>query len=514
MNSRIGKHERLMGRGVGLVFKQRGLIHGALGLAFKPALILQLRARVRHNGHWAVRHAVQIRYMKLNSYDFDLFVIGAGSGGVRASRIAADLGARVAIAEERYFGGTCVNVGCVPKKLYSYAAHYKDDFEDSKGFGWECSDAHFDWSVLKKNKDIEINRLNSIYQSLLESSGVSIFESHARLVGSNEIQVGDKICSARYILLAVGGWPYVPDFEGSEHAITSNEVFGMRSAPNSIAILGGGYIAVEFASFFARLGVDTTLIYRGSKLLRGFDEDVRDIITGALARCTNLILEDELNKINNKNNILELVFNSKRNVEVEQIVAATGRRPLTQDLGLENTAVALGDNGAIKVDSSFRTAEPSIYAVGDAIDRVALTPVALMEGQWVAQRLFGEMADAISYENIPTAVFCHPNVATCGYNEEQARAVGLSFDVYETRFRQLKHTLSGRQEVSYIKLLVNQADDRVIGAHFVAPDAGELMQGVAVAMNAGATKGNFDATLGIHPTLAEEFVTLREKRDY
>ena len=448
----------------------------------------------------------------MDSYDYDLFVIGAGSGGVRASRIAANLGARVAVAEERYFGGTCVNVGCVPKKLYSYAAHYKDDFEDSRGFGWECSDASFDWAVLKKNKDNEINRLKSIYESLLKNSGVSIFEARARLVGPNEIQVGNKTCSARHILLAVGGWPYVPDFEGSEYAMTSNEVFGMSSAPKSIAVLGGGYIAVEFASFFARLGVETTLIYRGSKLLRGFDEDVRDIVTGELARSTNLVLEDDISKIIKQNNSLNLILKSGVTIEAEQIVAATGRKPLTQDLGLETTAVELDEVGAIKVDSGFCTAEPSIYAVGDVINRVALTPVALMEGQWLAQQLFGETTDAVRYENIPTAVFCHPNVATCGYSEEQARALGLTFDVYESRFRQLRHTLSGRQELSYIKLLVNQADDRVIGAHFVAPDAGELMQGVAVAMNAGATKRVFDATLGIHPTLAEEFVTLREKR--
>ena len=448
----------------------------------------------------------------MDSYDYDLFVIGAGSGGVRASRIAANFGARVAVAEERYFGGTCVNVGCVPKKLYSYAAHYKDDFEDSRGFGWESSDARFDWAVLKKNKDIEINRLKSIYESLLKNSGVSIFEARARLVGPNEIQVGNKTCSARHILLAVGGWPYVPDFEGSEYAMTSNEVFGMSSAPKSIAVLGGGYIAVEFASFFARLGVATTLIYRGSKLLRGFDEDIRDIVTGELARSTNLVLEDDISKIIKQNNSLNLILKSGVIIEAEQIVAATGRKPLTQDLGVETTAVELDEVGAIKVDSGFCTAEPSIYAVGDVINRVALTPVALMEGQWLAQQLFGETTDAVRYENIPTAVFCHPNVATCGYSEEQARALGLAFDVYESRFRQLRHTLSGRQELSYIKLLVNQADDRVIGAHFVAPDAGELMQGVAVAMNAGATKRVFDATLGIHPTLAEEFVTLREKR--
>lgn len=448
----------------------------------------------------------------MGSFDYDLFVIGGGSGGVRASRIAANLGAQVAVAEERYFGGTCVNVGCVPKKLYSYAAHYKDDFEDSRGFGWDCANVRFDWAVLKHNKDIEINRLKSIYKSLLVKSGVSIFESRARLLGPNQVQVGNKICSARHILLAVGSWPYVPNFAGSEHAITSNEVFGMQSAPKSIAVLGGGYIAVEFASFFARLGVDTTLIYRGSELLRGFDDDVRRIITGELARNTNLVLKDDVSKIIKQNNTLLLILKSGVTISADQVVAATGRKPLTQDLGLETTAVELDHDGAIKVDSTFCTAEPNIYAVGDAINRMTLTPVALMEGQWVARRLFGETTETVRYENIPTAVFCHPNVATCGYSEEQASALGLAFDVYESRFRQLKHTLSGRQEVSYVKLLVNQADDRVIGAHFVAPDAGELMQGVAVAMNAGATKRVFDATLGIHPTLAEEFVTLRDKR--
>ena len=449
----------------------------------------------------------------METYDYDLFVLGAGSGGVRASRIASNLGGRVAVAEERYFGGTCVNVGCVPKKLYSYASHYKDDFEDSRGFGWSFSNVHFDWATLKKNKDNEINRLSAIYKSILNNSGVTIFETRARLLGPHHVKIGDKVCSARYILLAVGGWPYIPAFEGAEYLMTSNEVFAMESAPKSIAILGGGYIAVEFASFFCRLGVDTTLIYRGSKLLRGFDEDVRDIITRELARSTNLFLESDISCLSNKNSYLEVELTSGLKLQVEQVVAATGRRPLTQDLGLENTGVQLNRYGAVKVDDCFRTAEPSIFAVGDVVDRVALTPVALMEGQWVAQSLFDKEMGSVSYENIPTAVFCHPNLATCGYSEEQARAVGLSFDVYESSFRQLKHTLSGRQEQSYIKLLVNQDDDRVIGAHFVAPDAGELMQGVAVAMNAGATKSVFDATLGIHPTLAEEFVTLREKRD-
>ena len=448
----------------------------------------------------------------MSSYDYDFFVIGAGSGGVRASRIAAKLGARVAVAEERYFGGTCVNVGCVPKKLYSYAAHFKDDFEDSRGFGWHFSNLHFDWATLKNNKDREINRLNGIYKSILDSSGVKIYESRARLLGPHHVQIGDEIRSSRHILLAVGGWPYVPAFEGAEHAVTSNEVFAMESAPKSIAIIGGGYIAVEFASFFARLGVDTTLIYRGSKLLRGFDEDLRDIITNELSRCTHVILESDISKLRNNQSHLEVVLTSGCELQVEKVVAATGRRPLTQDLGLENTRVQLNDKGAVKVDKDFRTAEHSVLAVGDVVDRVALTPVALMEGQWVARSLFDKKMGPVSYENLPSAVFCHPNLATCGYSEEQARAAGLTFEIYENRFNQLKHTLSGSEELSYAKLIVNQANDRVIGAHLIAPDAGELMQGIAVAMNAGATKSIFDATLGIHPTLAEEFVTLREKR--
>ncbi len=451
-------------------------------------------------------------YSSLSEFDYDLFVIGAGSGGVRASRIAASLGASVAIAEERYFGGTCVNVGCVPKKLFSYAAHFKDSFEDSAGFGWETGAISFDWAKLKSNKDSEINRLNEIYKSILDNNGVTIYQDRARVAGPHTIAVADQQLSARYILIAVGGWPWTPDYPGCEHAVSSNEVFALDALPESIAVVGGGYIAVEFASIFAGLGRDTTLIYRGEKLLRGFDEDVRDLITAEMGHKTELKLQDDVSKIVKYDRGLEVSLNSGYEFECDLLLAATGRRPLTDDLGLETVAVELDDWGAIKVNADYQTREPSIYAVGDVIDRVALTPVALAEGQLVARQLFGQNPQGLSYENIPTAVFCHPNVATCGLTESEVQQRGFDYDVFLSTFKPLKHTLSGREERSLIKLIVDKASDRVIGAHIVADDAGELMQGIAVAMNAGVTKSQFDNTIGIHPTLAEEFVTMREAR--
>ena len=448
----------------------------------------------------------------MSDFDYDLFVIGAGSGGVRASRVAASLGARVGIAEERYFGGTCVNVGCVPKKLYSYAAHYRDDLEDSQGFGWSSAESRFDWATLKENKDNEIKRLNGIYKSILDNNKVTVYENRARLKGPHEIEVGDAVLTARYILIAVGGWPWVPEYPGSEYSITSNEVFELESLPDSALVVGGGYIAVEFASIFSRLGCETTLIYRGNRLLRGFDEEVRAFVGTEIGRHLNLILEDDISKITQYDNRLRVQLNSGSEVLTDMVLSATGRKPLTADLGLESTAVALSDKGAIQVNQHYQSHESSIYAVGDVIDRVALTPVALAEGSVVARRLFGKGDKSLSYRHIPTAVFCHPNVATCGLTEEAAIDEGLDIDVFSATVRQLKHTLSGRDEMSFIKLIVNKPDDRVVGAHLVAPDAGELMQGIAVAMNAGATKAHFDNTIGIHPTLAEEFVTMREKR--
>lgn len=448
----------------------------------------------------------------MSDYDYDLFVIGGGSGGVRASRIAAALGARVACAEERYFGGTCVNVGCVPKKLLSYAAHYKEDFEDSLGFGWNVPQPEFNWQTLKANKDKEIARLEGIYYSILKNNKVDVFKHRATILGPHEIQVNETRISSRYILLAVGGWPWVPEFPGSELAISSNEIFQLENLPESMLVVGGGYIAVEFASIFARFGTRVSLAYRGQSLLRGFDNELRDFISTEMSRFIDLKLKKYPAEIRRARDRLMTVFDDGSELETDLVLAATGRRPATGNLGLENVNVRLGSNGSILVNERFQTDEPSIYAVGDVIDRVALTPVALAEGQLVARALFSDTVSEMDYQNIPTAVFCHPNLATVGLTEEQALEQGLETDVYSARVKQLKHTLSGREELSLLKLVVDRGTDKVVGAHMAGPDAGELIQGIAVALNSGATKADFDRTLGIHPTLAEEFVTMRSKR--
>ena len=446
------------------------------------------------------------------NFDYDLFVIGAGSGGVRACRIAAGLGANVAVAEERYFGGTCVNVGCVPKKLFSYAAHYRDDMIDSRGFGWDIPESSFNWGTLLTNKNKEINRLNRIYKSILEDNEVEVFEAHAHIVNSHTVEVAGQHISAKYILIATGGWPWVPDYQGSEHVLTSNDVFHMETLPPRLLVVGGGYIAVEFASIFTRLGSETTLSYRGDQLLRGFDGDIRQFITKQIGRDVNLNLGTEIVEISKNNNRLRVYFDSGSELEVDAVLSATGRTPLTAGLGLENVNVELSANGGVVVNNRFQTTEPNIFAVGDVINRIALTPVALAEGQIVARALFSNSFDVMSYKCIPTAVFCHPNLATCGLTEEEALDQRIAVDVYTATVKPLKNTLSGSAEMAMIKLLVDQSSDRVIGLHMVGPDAGELVQGFAVAMNAGATKQQFDATIGIHPTFAEEFVTMRAKR--
>ena len=448
----------------------------------------------------------------MEQFDYDLFVIGAGSAGVRACRVAANLGAKVAVAEERYFGGTCVNVGCVPKKLFSYAAHYRDHIEDAKGFGWSDSQGSFDWSILQKNKNNEINRLNAIYKTILEENRVKIFECRATVYGSNHVLVNGKVISARYILLAVGGWPWVPEFEGSSHAITSNDLFHLASLPDSLVVVGGGYIAVEFATIFSRLGCNTTLIYRGDLLLRGFDDEVREFITTEIGRQLTLKVGIDIQGITRNNNSLVIKLSNGSHIQSDSVLYATGRRPLTADLGLDNVDIELTANGAISVDENFKTREPSIYAIGDVIDRVALTPVALAEGEIVVQSLFSQSNIDMNYKNVPTTVFSIPSLGTVGLTENEAVELDLDVDIYTTTVNPLKHSLSGREEPALLKLVVDRPTDRVIGLHMVGPDAGELVQGFAVAMNCGATKADFDKTLGIHPTLAEEFVTMRTKR--
>jgi glutathione reductase (NADPH) len=446
------------------------------------------------------------------TYDFDLFVIGAGSGGVRAARFAAGYGARVAVAESRYLGGTCVNVGCVPKKLLVYGAHFADDFEQAQGFGWSLGEANFDWSTLIANKNREIERLNGIYRNLLVNSGVTLLEGHARIVDEHSVELGGKRYSAKHILIATGGWPQIPDVPGHEHAIGSNEAFFLEQLPKRVLVVGGGYIAVEFASIFNGLGAKTSLLYRGELFLRGFDKAVRLHLQNELSkRGVELQFNSDIARIDKQaDGSLRATLKDGRVLEADCIFYATGRRPMLDNLGLENTQVQLDERGFIKVDEQYQTSTPSILAIGDVIGRVQLTPVALAEGMAVARRLFKpEEYRKVDYQMIPTAVFSLPNIGTVGLSEEQAKEEGYNVNVFESRFRPMKLTMTESQERTLMKLVVDAATDRVLGCHMVGPDAGEIVQGLAVALKAGATKQLFDETIGVHPTAAEEFVTMR-----
>lgn len=448
----------------------------------------------------------------MSEYDFDLFVIGAGSGGVRASRMAAGFGARVAVAEDLYLGGTCVNVGCVPKKLFAYAAHFAEDFADARGYGWDLSNSSFSWPQLVANKNTEITRLNGIYHNLLTGAGVTLVHGRARLLDSHTVAVGDKTYTAERILLATGGWPYIPEFPGSEFVISSNEVFFLEQLPKRTVVVGGGYIAIEFASIFHGMGCDATLIYRGQQFLRGFDQGLRDHMVNTLQnKGLNLNFNADVKAIvKQADGSLMISLNNGESLEADLVLYATGRRPKVDGLGLENTQVTLDEQGFIVVDPQYQTTDPAIFAVGDVTNTIQLTPVALAEGMALARRLYRpEEYTPVDYNDIATAVFCIPNIATLGLTEEQARARGHKLDIYESRFRPMRNTLAGNNEQSFMKLLVDQASDRVLGIHMVGPDAGEIIQGLAVAVKAGATKAVFDATLGIHPTAAEEFVTMR-----
>jgi glutathione reductase (NADPH) len=446
------------------------------------------------------------------TYDFDLFVIGAGSGGVRAARFAAGFGARVAVAESRYLGGTCVNVGCVPKKLLVYGAHFAEDFEQAQGFGWTLGGAKFDWATLIANKNREIERLNGIYRNLLVNSGVTLLEGHARIVDAHSVELGGKRYSAEHILIATGGWPQIPDVPGHEHAIGSNEAFFLEQLPKRVLVVGGGYIAVEFASIFNGLGADTSLLYRGDLFLRGFDKAVRLHLQDELNKHgVNLQFNSDIARIDKQTDgSLQATLKDGRVLEADCIFYATGRRPMLDNLGLENTQVELDERGFIKVDEQYQTRTPSILAIGDVIGRVQLTPVALAEGMAVAKHLFKpEEYRKVDYQLIPTAVFSLPNIGTVGLSEEQAKEEGYSVKVFESRFRPMKLTMTESQERTLMKLVVDAATDRVLGCHMVGPDAGEIVQGLAVALKAGATKQLFDETIGVHPTAAEEFVTMR-----
>jgi glutathione reductase (NADPH) len=448
----------------------------------------------------------------MTNYDYDLFTIGAGSGGVRASRMSASYGARVAVAEELYLGGTCVNVGCIPKKLFSYAAHYAEDFEDSAGFGWTVGERRFHWPTLMANKDKEIARLNGIYRNILDNNNVKIFESRARLVDAHTIEVGGEIVTAERILVATGGWPVVPEFPGSEHAITSNEFFALPDMPQRIVIVGGGYIAVELASILHGFGAQVTQLYRGELFLRGFDKDVRTTLAEEMAKKgLDLRFETDVATIEKNSDALTVNLKGGGVIDADAVLYATGRAPKSGGIGLEEIGVEMRENGAIMVDDYFQTSVDNIYALGDVTDRMQLTPVAIAEAMVLAGNLYKGEKQVMDYADIATAVFSNPNIGTVGLTEDEARARHGAVHIYREAFRPLKHTLTSSQERTMMKLIVDPVSDRVLGCHMVGPDAGELVQGLGIALKCNATKAQFDATVGIHPTAAEEFVTMRTK---
>jgi glutathione reductase (NADPH) len=451
----------------------------------------------------------------MSDYDYDLFVIGGGSGGVRAARIAAQHGAKVAIAEEYRFGGTCVIRGCVPKKLLVYASQYAEHFEDAVGFGWTTKKVEFDWPTLIASKDKEIDRLEGIYAKNLEAAGVELFHCRAELRDRHSVRlVGqDKHVTAKYILIATGGQPNLDqELEGIEHVITSNEALHLEELPERIVVAGGGYIAVEFACIFNGLGVDTTLLYRGPKILRGFDEDVRDHLTAEMKKKgVEIICDAVFSKIEKKDATLHGTLSNGDVLEVDQIMFAIGRNAYTGGLGLENAGVELRENGSIKVDAYSKSSVDNIYAVGDVTDRVALTPVAIREGHAFADTVFGGKDIKVDHDLIATAVFSQPEIGTVGLTEAQARDKYKEVDIYKSVFRPMRHTLSGRDEKMLMKLIVAASTDRVVGCHIMGPDAGEMAQLLGISLKMGATKADFDATMAVHPTAAEELVTMRTK---
>ncbi len=448
----------------------------------------------------------------MSKYDYDLIAIGAGSGGVRASRMAASHGARVAVCESSRVGGTCVIRGCVPKKLLVYGAHFADDFEDAAGYGWSMVPPEFSWASLVTAKNREIDRLNGVYIRLLGESGVDIVEGRARLADAHTVEIGGRSISAANILLSTGSWPRVPDIPGIEHVITSNQALDLMELPRRMVIVGGGYIAVEFAGIFNSLAVEVTLILRADTILRGFDEDLRQSLAGEMAkRGIDIMSETVVESIHKVEDDYRLDLAGGGTVETDLIMYATGRAPNTAGLGLAEAGVETDGKGAVAVDEYSRSSVPNIYAVGDLTDRVNLTPVAIAEGAAVAETLFNDNPTRVDHSGIPSAVFSQPPLATVGLTEAAARQEHAGVDVYLSRFKPMKHTLSGRSEETLMKLVVSAVSDRVLGCHMMGLDAPEIIQGLGIALKCDATKAQFDATIGIHPSAAEEFVTMREK---
>ena len=451
----------------------------------------------------------------MTAFDFDLFVIGGGSGGVRAARVAASYGARVAIAEEDRLGGTCVIRGCIPKKLLVYASRFRDDFEDAAGFGWSAGEPRFHWPALIAAKDREIARLERVYRANLEDAGVTIFTDRAELADRHRVRLDNegKTVTADKILLATGGKPHLGDpIPGREHVITSNEAFHLPELPRRIAVYGGAYIAVEFASLFAGLGAETTIVYRGERILRGFDDDLRGALAEALrARGIRILTRRLISRIDRKPPGLEARLDDGATLSVDQVMYAVGRVPNSAGLGLEQIGVERGSNGHIVVDEASRSSVDNIFAVGDVTDRVNLTPAAIREGHAFADSEFGAKPWTADHMLVPTAVFSTPEIGTVGWSESDAREHCGPIAVFKSRFRPLRNTLAGRDERMLMKLVVDDRSGRVVGCHVMGPDAAEIVQMAAIALRMGATKADFDATMALHPTAAEELVTMREQ---
>jgi len=451
----------------------------------------------------------------MSEFDYDLFTIGAGSGGVRASRLAAQTGARVAVAEEHKPGGTCVVRGCIPKKLFVYASSFAEDFVDARAYGWSVGEAKFNWATLRDSVEYEVDRLARTYERNLKLAGGDLIKDRAVLKGPHTVHLvsENRDVTAEKILVATGGWPHMPDdVMGIEHAVSSNEMFLLEELPKRLVVVGGGYIAVEFANIMNGLGVDVTLVYRGAEILRGFDLDLRVMVRRQMeTKGIRVLIESDVKCIEKNGDEFLVVTKVEREIPCDLVLYATGRRPNTSGLGLDTVGVELGDHGAIKVDKYFGTSTPSVFALGDVTDRMALTPIALREGICFAESHFKNNPVEMDYVNVPTAVFSQPPVGTVGLSEEDARGEGFELDIYKTAFRAMRHAFADRDEQTLMKLVVDRKTDRVLGAHIMGHEAGEMIQMLGIAVKMGATKAQLDATVAVHPTAAEELVTMREK---
>ena len=443
-------------------------------------------------------------------FDYDLFVIGGGSGGVRAARVAAtEAGARVGLAEEDRYGGTCVIRGCVPKKLMVFASEFSRHIEDANAFGWSAQNDGFDWQSFRQKLHLELERLETVYKNLLRNAGVETFDQRAKLEDAHTVSLGEKRVTARTILVATGGRPFKPDIPGIENALVSDDIFNLEELPKSIAIIGGGYIACEMASIMSGFGVETKLIYRGDQILRGFDNEIRDHVAHEMSQNSiSISLNADIQRINLTSNGLEITETSGRKQNFDQVLAATGRMPNSDDLGLEKSGIEIGKKGEILVDEYSKSSVGSVYAIGDVTDRSNLTPIAIREAMSFIETVFRDQPQKIDYDLIPTAVFTTPEVGTVGLSEQEASKYG-PLAIYTTKFKSMREGFAGREDRVFMKLIVKEQNQKVLGCHFVSPFAGEMVQLAAIAITMGATKLDFDKTIAVHPTISEELVTMR-----